>query len=104
MAKEIDETETQKLDMMKLIIEQHLQIKQMEEKMDKLVKEKEEAIKNIQTAMDAVSLVAVPIIKVSTSATTSVIGTAEGAEQLTKFVQNLSIQTGEINKLKDKIK
>jgi len=38
MAKEIEETKTQKSDMIKLIIEKKLQIKQMEEQMEKLVK------------------------------------------------------------------
>ena len=72
--------------------------------MEKLVKEKEEATKNIQTSMDVVSLVAVPITRVSTSATTSATSTKKGAKQLTKVVQNLSIQIGEINKLKDELK
>jgi len=39
MTKDIEETKTQKYDMIKLIMEQNPQIKQMEEKMEKLVKE-----------------------------------------------------------------
>jgi len=65
--------------MMKLIIEQTLQIKQMEEQMEKLVKEKEEVVKKAQTPI-IVPLTAIPTTKVSTSATTSTTGTAEGAE------------------------
>jgi len=91
MAKEI-KTETQKSDMMKLIIEHNLKIKQMEEQMEKLVKEKEEAIKNIQTSMDVVSLATFPITRVSTTVTTSVTSIEKGVEQLTESVQNLSIQ------------
>lgn len=59
--------------------------------MEKLVKEKEEAIRKIQTAVGVVSLATVPIIIVSTTSTTSATGTAEGNEQLTEVVQNLSI-------------
>jgi len=80
MAKDIEETETQKYDMMKLIMEQNLQIKHMEEKMEKLVKEKEDAIKRSQTPMDIVPLAAIPVTRVSTSATTSTTGTKKGVE------------------------
>lgn len=73
MTKEIEEIETQKLDMMKLIMEHNLQIKQIEEKMKKFVKEKEEAIRKIQTSVDVVSLAEIPITKVSTLSTTSAI-------------------------------
>ena len=54
--------------------------------------------------MDIVPLVAIPVTRVSTSATTSTTGPTEGVEQLVEVVQNLSIQTGEINKLKDELK
>ena len=94
MAKEIEETETQNSDMMKLIIEQNLQIKQMEEQMEKFVKEKEEAIRNIQTLVEVVSLATFPITKVSTSATTSATGITEGAEQITEAIKNMSIYIG----------
>jgi len=86
MAKEIEETETQKSDMMRLIIEQNLQIKQMEEKMEKLVKEKEEIVKGAQTPMGIVPLAAIPVTRVSTSTTTLTTGAAEGAEQLAEAV------------------
>lgn len=72
--------------------------------MEKLVKEKEEAIKNIQTSTDVFSLAAALITIVSTTTTTSATSTAEGVEQLTEAVHNLSIQIGEINKLKDELK
>ena len=54
--------------------------------------------------MDVVSLVAVPITRLSTTTTTLATGTTEGAKEVTEAVQNLSIQTGEINKLKDELK
>lgn len=73
--------------MMKLIMEQNLQIKKMEAEMEKLIKEKEEAIKKVEIPMDVVPIATVPITIVS------IIGRAEGVEQLTEVVQNLSIQT-----------
>lgn len=85
-------------------MEQSLQIKQMEEKMEKLVKEKEEAMKRAQIPMDVVPLLAVSITRVSTSGTATTTGTAEGAEQLVEVVKNLSIQTVEIKKLQDELK
>jgi len=45
LAKDIEETETQKADMMKLIMEQSAQLKKMEREMEKLIKEKEKAPK-----------------------------------------------------------
>jgi len=48
--------------------------------MEKLVKEKEEAIKNFQTSVDVVSLAAIPITRVSTTTTTSKTGATKGAE------------------------
>jgi len=80
--KEIEETEIQKSNMMKLIMEQNLQIKQMEEKMEKLVREKEETVKMAQIPMDVVPLLAVSITRVYTSGTTATTSTAEGAKQL----------------------
>jgi len=72
----------------------------MEEQMEKLVKEKEEAVKRAQTPMDIVPLVT----RVSTSAITLAIGAAKGVEQLVEVVHNLSIQTGEIKKLQNEFK
>lgn len=43
LTKEIEETESVKADMMKLIVEQSIQIKQMETEMEKMVQEKEKA-------------------------------------------------------------
>jgi len=54
--------------------------------MEKLFKEKEEAIKNIQTSTNVVSLAVVPITRVSTTTTSSAIRTIEGAEHLTKAI------------------
>jgi len=71
---------------MKLIIEQNLQIKQMEEQMEKLVKEKEEVVNKAQTPMDIVPLAVVLVTKIPTLATTLTTGVAEGVEYLAEAV------------------
>jgi len=71
---------------MKLIMEQNLQIKQMEEKMEKLVREKEETVKMAQIPMDVVPLLAVSITRVSTLGIAPTTGTTEGDERLAKAV------------------
>lgn len=59
LAKDIAENEQQKEDMLKLIIEQNIQLKKMEERVEELLKEKE-----------ATQLVRVPIIVPTTFAST----------------------------------
>lgn len=80
MTKEIEEIEVQKSDMMKIIMEQNLRIKQMEEQMEKLVKDKEEAMKKENIPLDVVPLGAIPMTKVSTSGIALIIGTTKGVE------------------------
>lgn len=69
LAKDIEEIETQKADMMKLIIEQKAQLKQMQKKMEKLIKEKEKAAKNTVVHLESLPITAIPI---AISATTSI--------------------------------
>jgi len=45
MTKDIEESEAQKADMMKLIIEQNIQIRNMEPEIEKMIKENEESHK-----------------------------------------------------------
>ena len=104
MTKEVEETETQKSEMMKLIMEQNLQIKQMEEQMEKLVKRKEDTVKMTQIPIDVVPLSTRSITIVSTLGTTTITGATKGAEQLVEVAQNLSIQTVEIKNLQDELK
>ena len=47
LTKDIEEAETQKSDMMKLIIEQTAQIRQMETELEKMIKENDKSEKNI---------------------------------------------------------
>ena len=61
LTKEIEETESQKDKMMKLIIEQSLQIKQMEAEMEKMIKEKDKVAHMASTTMEYLPLSALPI-------------------------------------------
>jgi hypothetical protein len=67
-AKEMAETEGHKEEMLKLIMEQNAQIKEMEAELEKLVKEKE---KNVP--MEVIPLNAVPITGISTTTTTTTV-------------------------------
>jgi hypothetical protein len=73
-AKEVVETESHKEEMLKLIMEQNAQIREMEAEMDKLIKEKE---KNVQLAM--IPLEAVPL---------KGIGTTEGSTSVENSINN----------------
>jgi len=85
------------VDMMKLIMEQTAQLKQMEAEMDKLIKETEKAAKKLAP------LEALPITVILTAilATTS---TRDVADQLFHAIQNMFLQTKEIKKLHDQVK
>lgn len=98
MAKDIEDTKTQKAYMMKLIMEQTTQMKKMETKMDKLIKEKEKATKNTIVLLEALTITAIPT---AISATTS---TGYATDQLAHEVQNMSLQTKEIKNLQDQVK
>jgi len=68
-----------------------MQIKQMEERMEKLVKEKEEAVKKANIPMDVFPLTTVSITTVSASSTIATTSTTEGDEQLAESVKNLPL-------------
>lgn len=69
LTKEIEEIESEKVEMMKLIMEKSLQIKQMEEEMEKMVQEKEKAAQSANTNMEALPLATIPIDTPTTTAT-----------------------------------
>ena len=79
-------------------MEQNVQLKQMESELEKMIKEKEATVKTSKVPLEAVPLAAIPIAQTSTAST------ADGAEQRTKAVQNMSIQEEEIKKLQDQVK
>ena len=66
--------------------------------MEKTLKEREQTAKISMVPLDFVPLTAIP------AATNSTKKTKDGAKQLTKAVENLSIQTQEIKKMQDQVK
>lgn len=70
----------------------------MESELDKMIKEKEHTEKTSKVPLEAVPLAVIPIAQPSTAST------VDGAEQLTKAVQNMSIQEEGIKKLQDQVK
>jgi hypothetical protein len=107
-AKEIAETEGQKEEMLKLIMEQNAQIKEMEAELERLVKEKE-PIK----PMEVIPLSAVPLTRVSTATTPATTATKlpsaapvtvlETSEALEKSMEEMTLQGAEIKKLHHEI-
>ena len=85
LAKEIEETETQKVDMMNLIIEQNKQLKQMETEMEKLIKERKKLAKKA-TALEALPITTIPT---TISATTS---KGYSTDHLANTLQNMTLQ------------
>ena len=70
----------------------------MESELEKMIKEKEKIAKTSKVPLEVVPLAVIPIAKPSTTST------ADGAEQLTKAVQNMSIQEEEIKKIQPQVK
>jgi hypothetical protein len=106
--KEMAETEGQKEEMLKLIMEQNAQIKEMEAELEKLVKEKEQT-----KPMEVIPLSAVPLTGVST-VTASATTTAElpsaapvtvpgTSEALATSMEKMTLQGMEIKRLEQEI-
>ena len=87
LTKGIEERESQKADMMKLIMEKNVQLKQMETYMEKIIKEKEQVAR-----MSIIPLEVVPLIEVPTS-TSSTTNTGNTTNQLASVANNMSLQT-----------
>jgi hypothetical protein len=101
--KEIVETEGEKDEMLKLIMEQNAQLKEMEAEMEKLVKEKEQL-----KPMEVIPLSAVPLLGVSTTSVTEVPSTnpltsLEKTTELAKSMEEMNLQEKEISRLKKEI-
>lgn len=102
LTKEIEENEAQKADMMKLIIEQNIQIRKMEEEMEKMIKEKEQSQKMAIVPLDAIPIYQLPTTG-TTTATTSSTHTAS-AEQVTKTLEKMPIKSKYIKTLQGHLK
>jgi len=102
-AKEIAETEGEKDEMLKLIMEQNAQLKEMEVEMEKLVKEKEQL-----KPMEFIPLSAVPLSGVSTTSLAEVpsmnpLTSLEKMVELAKSMEEMNLQETEISRLKKEI-
>jgi hypothetical protein len=106
-AKEMDESEGHKEEMLKLIMEKNAKIKEMESYLDKLVKGKEKSVK-----MVVIPLEAVPLIGFSTTATTTTtkipstipLKFIDASEKLVKSMEDMTLQGEEIKRLKEEVK
>jgi hypothetical protein len=107
-AKEVAEAENEKEELLKLIMQQNAQLREMEIELEKLLKEKEQ-----MTPMEVIPLSAVPIAEVSTTAvpttTTTEIPSAapltalEKTVELAKSMEEMNLQETEINRLKREV-
>jgi chromosome segregation ATPase len=101
--KEIVETEGEKDEMLKLIMEHNAQLKEMEAEMEKLVKEKEQL-----KPMEFIPLSAVPLLGVSIASLAEVplanpLTSLEKTIELAKSMEEMNLQETEISKLKKEI-
>lgn len=71
MTKDIEDGEAKKEDMMKLIIEQNMQIRKMEAEMEKLIKEKEDSLNMAIVPLDVVPISQLPSTRETIAATSS---------------------------------
>jgi glucosamine 6-phosphate synthetase-like amidotransferase/phosphosugar isomerase protein len=102
-AKEIAEKEGEKEEMLKLLMEQNAQLKEMEAEMERLLKEKEQL-----KSMEAIPLTAIPISGTSTAAATTIsfatpMTPQEGTTDLAKSMEKMNLQEAEISRLKKEV-
>jgi hypothetical protein len=100
-AKEMSETEGQKEEMLKLIMEQNAQIKEMEAELERLVNEKEHIEPMEVIPLSAVPLTGVSTVTTSAAATTELPSAAPVAvrgtsEALAKSLEEMTLQGAEI--------
>jgi hypothetical protein len=106
-AKEMAETEGEKEEMLKLIMEQNAQIKEMEAELERLVKEKEH-----ETPMEVIPLSAVPLTGVSTTTTSTTTTTElpsatpvtvpEKSVELATSMEEMTLQGTKIKRLEQR--
>jgi len=106
LAKDMDETKNEKEEMLKLIMEQNAQLKEMEAELERLVEEKEQ-----ETPMGVIPMSAIPLTRVSTTSTTVIVEIPSAApvtvvetlETLETSMEKMTLQGGEIKKLQQEI-
>jgi hypothetical protein len=102
-AKEIEKKEGEKDEMLKLLMEQNAQLKEMKDEMEKLVKEKEQ-----MKPMEVIPLNSIPILGVSITSVTEVPSTTpltslEKTANLANSMEKMNLQEIEISRLKKEI-
>jgi hypothetical protein len=106
--KEIAETEGEKEELLKLIMEQNAQIKEMEAELERLVKEKEKA-----TPMEVIPLSEFPLTGVSTSTVSTTttlelpsitpLTALEKIVEIAKSIEEMTLRGIEIDRLKKEV-
>jgi hypothetical protein len=103
--KEIAEREGERDEMLKLVMEQSTQLKEMEAEMEKLLKEREQI-----KIVESITLSAIPLAgssTVTTTVTTLSSATAgpipEGTIDLAKSMEKMNLQESEIGRLKKEV-
>jgi hypothetical protein len=101
-AKEIAETEGEKDKMLKLIMDQNVQLKEMEAELEKLVKEEQ------SKPMEFISMSAIPLTGVSTTSVAEIPSTTpltalEKTVELAKSMDEMNMQETKISRLKKDI-
>jgi hypothetical protein len=101
--KEIAEREGEKDEMLRLLMEQNAQLREMEAEMEKLLKEKEQT-----KTVEGITLSAIPIAGLSTATVTAVPSTTteqvpEGTIDLAKSMERMNLQESEISRLKKEL-
>jgi uncharacterized coiled-coil DUF342 family protein len=101
--KEIAEMEGEKDEMLKLIMEQNAQLKEMEAEMEKLVKEKEQ-LKPIEVIpLSEIPLLGVITTSVAEFPSTNPLTSLEKIAELAKSMEKMNLQETEISRLKKEI-
>ena len=111
-AKELAVTELQKEEMLKLLVEQSAQIKEMEAYMDKLIKKKEQSPQLVVVTLDVVPIASllqtgIPTTSITTGTSSSTIlptSAVDDSIKLIESMENMFIQGEEINKLIGEVK
>jgi hypothetical protein len=101
--KEIAEKEGEKDEMLKLLMEQNAQLKEMEAEMERLLKEKEQL-----KPMEFIPLSAIPISEASTVSVTTVpsatpLTSQENTANLAKSMEKMNLQETKISRLKKEV-
>jgi hypothetical protein len=101
--KEIAKTKGEKDEMLKLIMEQNAQLKEMEAELERLLKEKEQS-----KSMEVIPLSAVPLTGVSTTSAAEIpsatpLTALEKTIELAKSMEEMNLQETEIRRLKKEV-